>query len=108
MIKNAKQILAKGFSSEAGAAVHFEPSKVVKRTLKMNDGNLIPQVGFGTYSIKKPEQFHWALQYGYRHFDTGNFYMNEGVLAGEIKKAEAELGIARSDVFVASKIPPKE
>lgn len=108
MIKNTKQILAKGFSSEAGAAVHFEPSKVVKRALKLNDGNLIPQVGFGTYSIKKPEQFRWALQYGYRHFDTGSFYMNEGILASEIKKAETELNIPRSEVFVASKIPPKE
>ena len=74
----------------------------------MNDGNIIPQVGFGTYSIKKPEQFRWALQYGYRHFDSGTFYMNEAILATEIKKAEAELGIQRNEVFIASKIPPKE
>lgn len=108
MIKNTKQILAKGFSSEVGSGVHYDPTKVVKRVLRMNDGHEIPQVGFGTFSIKKPEQFQWALKYGYRHFDTGSFYMNEGIIASEIKKAETEHGISRSEVFVASKIPPKE
>jgi methylglyoxal/glyoxal reductase len=88
--------------------VQFDPSKVVKRVLKMNNGEVIPQVGLGTYSLKKPEQFRWALQYGYRHFDTGAFYMNEGIIAQEIKKAETELGIKREEVFVATKIPPKE
>ena len=68
----------------------FDPTKVVKRVVKMNNGLEIPQVGFGSYSIKKPEQIGWALKYGYRHFDTGAFYMNEGVIAGEIKKFESE------------------
>jgi diketogulonate reductase-like aldo/keto reductase len=108
MIKNTKQILTRGFSSEVGAGVQYDPTKVVKRVLKMNDGHEIPQVGFGTYSIKKPEQFGWALKYGYRHFDTGLFYMNEEIIAKEIKRAESENGIQRSQVFVASKIPPKE
>ena len=74
----------------------------------MNNGHEIPQVGFGTYSIKKPEQIQWALQYGYRHFDSGAFYMNEGLIASEIKKFQSEKGVKRSEVFVASKIPPKE
>jgi len=39
----------------------FDASKVVKRTLKLNNGNHIPQVGFGSYSIKKPEMIRWAL-----------------------------------------------
>ena len=34
--------------------------------------------------------------------------MNEGVIASEIKKFEAEQGVKRADIFVASKIPPKE
>ena len=86
MLKNTKQILSKGFSSEVGSGVQFDPTRVVKRALRMNDGNEIPQVGFGTYSIKKPEQIRWALDSGYRHFDSGAFYMNEGVIASEIKK----------------------
>ena len=98
-------ITKRNFSS---GGVTFDPSKVVKRVLKMNNGLDIPQVGFGTYSIKKPEQIRWALQYGFRHFDTGAFYMNEGIIASEIKKFEAEQGVRRSDIFVASKIPPKE
>ena len=108
MLKNTKQILSKGFSSEVGSGVQFDPTRVVKRALRMNDGNEIPQVGFGTYSIKKPEQFGWALKYGYRHFDTGLFYMNEHIIANEVKKAETEQGIGRSDFFIASKIPPKD
>jgi len=34
--------------------------------------------------------------------------MNEGVIASEIKKFESEKGVKRSEIFVASKIPPKE
>jgi diketogulonate reductase-like aldo/keto reductase len=64
----------------------LDSSKVVTRVLKMNNGLEIPQVGFGSYSIKKPEQIRWALEAGYRHFDTGAFYMNEAVIASEIKK----------------------
>lgn len=108
MLKSTKQILAKGFSSEVGSGVQFDPTKVVKRYLRMNDGYEIPQVGFGTYSIKKPEQFQWTIKYGYRHFDTATFYMNEGIIASELKKADIDLGINRSEIFVASKIPPKE
>jgi hypothetical protein len=51
-------ITKRNFSS---GGVTFDPSKVVKRVLKMNNGLDIPQVGFGTYSIKKPEQIRWAL-----------------------------------------------
>jgi len=91
-----------------GSSATFDASKVVKRVLKMNNGNEIPQIGFGTYSIKKPDQVRWALQYGYRHFDTGAFYMNEGIIASEIKKYERENSLSRADFFVASKIPPKE
>jgi diketogulonate reductase-like aldo/keto reductase len=48
------------------------------------------------------------LKYGYRHFDTGAFYMNEGVIAASIKQGQAELNLSREHFFVASKIPPKE
>lgn len=58
----------------------------------------------GTYSLKKPEQFKWALDSGYRHFDSGAFYMNEAIIAAEIKKS----AIPRSEIFMATKIPPKD
>jgi len=61
-------------------------------------------VGLGTYSLKKPELIKWALDCGYRHFDSGSFYMNEAVIAGEI----AKYPVPRHEVFVATKIPPKE
>ena len=48
------------------------------------------------------------MKYGYRHFDTGFFYANEGLIAQEIKKAETEMWIPRAAVFVATKIPPKD
>jgi diketogulonate reductase-like aldo/keto reductase len=68
-------------------AFSTDPLRIVKRTLVMNNGNSIPQVGFGSYSIKKSEQIRWALQHGYRHIDTGAFYMNEPIIAQEITKA---------------------
>lgn len=61
-------------------------------------------MGLGTYSLKKPELIKWALDCGYRHFDTGSFYMNEGTIAAEI----AKYPVPRNEVFVATKIPPKE
>ena len=46
----------------------------------LNDGNTIPQLGFGVFKIE-PEQtaaaVRSALQLGYRHIDTAEMYGNE-------------------------------
>ncbi len=46
----------------------------------LNDGNRIPQLGFGVYKIPEDETVDavlTALEAGYRHIDTATFYENE-------------------------------
>lgn len=72
-------------------------------TLTLNDGNTIPQLGFGVFQIPPAETekaVTEALEVGYRHIDTAEMYRNEkGVGA-----ALAASGLGRDEVFVTSKL----
>lgn len=63
----------------------------------------MPQLGFGTY-LSPPEltlrSCLAALQAGYRHIDTAQYYENEA----EVGKAIRQSGIAREEIFVTTKI----
>jgi 2,5-diketo-D-gluconate reductase A len=71
--------------------------------LTLNDGNTIPQLGFGVYQIRPRETeaaVSQALEVGYRHIDTAQMYRNEeGVGA-----AVASSGLLRDEVFLTSKL----
>lgn len=72
-------------------------------TRTLNNGVEIPQLGFGVFQVP-PEDTKGvvleAFEVGYRHVDTAQMYGNEeGVGA-----ALAESGLARSDVFVTTKL----
>ena len=46
----------------------------------MLDGHSIPQFGLGVYEMSDPETYKaskWALEAGYRHIDTAEWYENE-------------------------------
>ena len=72
-------------------------------TIALNDGNTIPQLGFGVFQIRPSETAQavtHALEAGYRHIDTAEMYGNErGV--GEAIRAS---GLDRGDVYVTSKL----
>ena len=71
--------------------------------ISLNDGNTIPQLGFGVYQIKSQdavEAITKALEVGYRHIDTAEMYGNEK----EVGEAVRASGLDRSDVFVTSKL----
>jgi 2,5-diketo-D-gluconate reductase A len=69
----------------------------------MNNGQTIPQLGFGVFQIKPEETMEatrTAFQVGYRHIDTAEMYQNErGV--GEAIRAS---GLSRADIFITSKL----
>jgi 2,5-diketo-D-gluconate reductase A len=71
--------------------------------MRLNDGQRIPQLGFGVFQIAPDQTAHavrLALQIGYRHIDTAEMYRNErGV--GEGMRAS---GLDRADVFITSKL----
>ena len=72
--------------------------------LKLNDGNVIPQIGFGVFLIPNDGSTYnavkMALQSGYRHIDTAAAYFNEE----EVGQAVRESGIKREEIFVTSKL----
>ncbi|KAJ7207021.1 Aldo/keto reductase [Mycena rebaudengoi] len=59
-------------------------------TLKLNDGNEIPLLGFGTYEMAEEEAYNgvtWALKAGYRHIDSATWYENEKNATGTPRSA---------------------
>jgi 2,5-diketo-D-gluconate reductase A len=72
-------------------------------SITLNDGNTIPQLGFGVFQIK-PDQtaaaVRSALEVGYRHIDTAEMYGNEKEVGQGIRDA----GLDRDAVFVTSKL----
>jgi diketogulonate reductase-like aldo/keto reductase len=76
-------------------------------SVTLPSGAAMPILGFGTWQIKGEEAVAAtaaALEAGYRHLDTATVYGNEG----EVGRALAESGVAREDVFVTTKCPPRK
>ncbi len=76
----------------------------LQSTLRLNNGVEIPRLGLGTFNAQEGAETYqavqWALEAGYRHFDTASFYANEE----SIGKAVNESGIARSEIFLVTKV----
>lgn len=73
------------------------------KTVKLNNGIEIPQMGYGVYQVSPYECERCvsdALQVGYRMIDTAQAYHNEEGVGNAIKKS----GIARQEIFLVSKI----
>jgi 2,5-diketo-D-gluconate reductase A len=71
--------------------------------IALNDGNTIPQLGFGVFQIEPEdtaEAVSEALRIGYRHIDTAEMYANEK----EVGEAIRASGLDRSEVFITSKL----
>lgn len=72
-------------------------------TIALNDGNSIPQLGFGVFLVDPAETegiVTDALAVGYRHIDTAAAYKNEE----GVGRAIAKSGLARDEVFVTTKL----
>ena len=71
---------------------------------RLNDGNEIPAIGFGTFQIPADrstyEAVKTALRLGIRHIDTAVAYFNEQ----EVGEAVADSGVAREDIWITSKL----
>jgi len=71
--------------------------------ITLNDGNTIPQLGFGVFQIEPDETAEAvgeALRIGYRHIDTAEMYGNEREVGEGIRAS----GLDRGDIFVTSKL----
>jgi L-glyceraldehyde reductase len=75
----------------------------LNRSFKLNDGNSIPSVGFGTWQAKPHEverAVEAALRCGYRHIDCAAIYGNETEVGEGIRKS----GVRREEIFVTGKL----
>jgi diketogulonate reductase-like aldo/keto reductase len=83
---------------------------------KLSNGLLMPKIGIGTNTFGKVNhefsgeinfdttELEYALENGYRLFDTAVAYRNEAVIGKMLK----EMDIPRGDLFITSKIPNKK
>ena len=75
------------------------------KEIKLNDGNVMPSVGIGTYLLspdEAEESVKVALKLGYRLIDTANAYQNERAVGRAIKASK----IPREEIFVETKLWP--
>ncbi len=75
----------------------------IETKLPLNDGRLIPQLGFGVWQISGARceaAVLTALEAGYRHIDTATIYGNEESVGAALRKS----AIPREDVFVTTKL----
>lgn len=73
------------------------------KTVTLNNGVKMPQVGYGVYQVSPAECERCvadALATGYRMIDTAQAYHNEEGVGAAVKKS----GIARDELFLVSKV----
>jgi diketogulonate reductase-like aldo/keto reductase len=65
----------------------------------------IPPLGFGTWALRGDtgqEAIEYALEVGYRHLDTADWYKNHEIVGKAIKSSQ----IPRKDIYLATKVYP--
>ncbi|XP_047136677.1 uncharacterized oxidoreductase YtbE isoform X1 [Hydra vulgaris] len=84
-----------------------------KRTLIC--GNEIPMIGLGTFKLKNSvnsEEVYRvldvAIESGYRLIDTASCYRNEEDIGFALEKLYVKHNIKRQDLFITSKLAPKD
>ncbi|GEL15325.1 aldo/keto reductase [Pediococcus cellicola] len=72
--------------------------------IKLNDGAIFPQIGFGTYKLNGAtgvSAVRSAIDNGYRSLDSAYNYENHGAVGEAIRQSD----IPRSQIMVTSKLP---
>lgn len=76
----------------------------IKNVVKLNDGLLLPPVGFGTYrlnGLSGTEAIKQAIDAGYRLIDSAFNYENEGAVGAAVRQSP----VPRDQLIVTSKLP---
>ena len=76
-------------------------------TVPLDGSGSMPLLGFGTWQMTGAtcyDAVRTALDAGYRHLDTATMYRNEA----EVGRALRDSGVDRDEVFVTTKLPPRE
>ncbi|MHD0397398.1 aldo/keto reductase [Staphylococcus simulans] len=77
-------------------------------TLTLFNGQIMPQVGLGTYRVENndtlAQRVAFAIENGYRSIDTAARYGNEEKVGEGIKRGLQAAEIQRSNLFITSKL----
>lgn len=76
-------------------------------TVPLGRGGSLPLIGLGTWEMTGSQCYRavrCALDVGYRHIDTATVYRNEN----DVGRAMRDSGLPREDVFVTTKLPPRD
>ena len=77
---------------------------MLSSTMELNNGLAIPVMGLGVYRSMPGKETRravdWALEAGYRHFDTASVYKNEADVGASIRASR----IPRNQIFVTTKL----
>uniref|UniRef100_A0A8C8W345 Estradiol 17 beta-dehydrogenase 5-like n=1 Tax=Peromyscus maniculatus bairdii TaxID=230844 RepID=A0A8C8W345_PERMB len=80
------------------------------RSVQLNDGNLMPVLGFGTFApeeipkSKATEATKVAIDVGFRHIDAAYFYQNEEEVGQALRDKMADGTVKREELFYTTKI----
>jgi diketogulonate reductase-like aldo/keto reductase len=75
--------------------------------IRLNNGQLIPNIGLGTWTMdddQAREAVKEAVSVGYRHIDTAWRYGNEVGVGQALKELFESKQLTRDDMFITSKI----
>src|SRR3712207_1149693 len=79
-------------------------SLTLDSTATLNNTIKIPRMGLGVYQIEPGKAtvkaVKYALEIGYRHFDTAKIYGNES----DVGRALKESNVPREQVFITTKV----
>ena len=77
--------------------------------ITLRSGAHMPQIGFGTWGVSPQDvepSVRAAIASGYRMFDLAPVYNNEAAVGQVLAALQAEGAVARSELFLTSKVPP--
>lgn len=73
------------------------------KTIRLNNGLEIPQIGVGTWTLygdTARQNTRLAIESGFRHIDTAQGYENEA----EVGQGIIDSGVQRSEIFITTKV----
>nr|XP_020465816.1 uncharacterized protein LOC109965829 [Monopterus albus]XP_020465817.1 uncharacterized protein LOC109965829 [Monopterus albus]XP_020465818.1 uncharacterized protein LOC109965829 [Monopterus albus]XP_020465819.1 uncharacterized protein LOC109965829 [Monopterus albus]XP_020465820.1 uncharacterized protein LOC109965829 [Monopterus albus] len=87
-------------------------SSAATASVVLNTGVHMPLLGLGTFKLQGTENVYQAvdaaLAAGYRAFDSAAIYGNEADLGRALKELLPKYCLSREDVFITSKLTPKD
>ena len=79
--------------------------------VKLHNGLKMPQIQLGTYRTRRADvevAVCAALDAGYRAIDTAAVYRNHADIADSLARHLPRLDLERGDIFITSKLAPKD